>query len=182
MLKMAADRADGSWQMAEMRQPCHQPSAVWPSGRLFQRPARGRVIFSLAAVTGIVLNFAVLAMVPAAAAEDPKEIYTSVYNGWKWWHVYCYRCHGTDANGTPLAPNLTDPTARLPLKEFLQDVRNGFPDEGMQAWNKLLDDKQITQLWYYVQARTDKVLKAGRPDEVGPNGGPWVPPAGWPKK
>ena len=28
----------------------------------------------------------------------------------------------------------------------------------MQAWDKLLDDKQITQLYYYVTARADKVL------------------------
>ena len=51
----------------------------------------------------------------------------------------------------------------------------------MQAWDKLLDDKQITQLYYYVTARADKVLPPGRPDEVGPNGGRWVPPQGWPK-
>ncbi|MBI2151039.1 MAG: hypothetical protein HYU27_10620 [Acidobacteria bacterium] len=51
----------------------------------------------------------------------------------------------------------------------------------MQAWNKLLDDRQITQIYYYVIARTDKVLPPGRPDEVGPKGGPWVPPKGWPR-
>jgi hypothetical protein len=77
---------------------------------------------------------------------------------------------------------LTDLNRKVPLKEFLKSVRDGFPDEGMQAWSKLLDDTQITQLYYYVQARTDKVLPAGRPDEVGPKGGPWVPPPGWPKK
>jgi mono/diheme cytochrome c family protein len=119
---------------------------------------------------------------PAAApAMSREEMYKNVYNGWKWWHVYCYRCHGTDANGTPLAPNLTDLNRKVPLKEFLKNVRDGFPDEGMQAWSKLLDDNQITQLYYYVMARTDKVLPPGRPDEVGPNKGPWVPPANWPK-
>ena len=52
----------------------------------------------------------------------------------------------------------------------------------MQAWDKLLDDKQIGQIHLYVRARTDKVLPPGRPDEVGPNKGPWVPPAGWPRR
>ncbi len=28
----------------------------------------------------------------------------------------------------------------------------------------------------------DKVLPPGRPDEVGPNGGPWLPPKGWPRQ
>ena len=90
-----------------------------------------------------------------------------------------YRCHGTDAVGTTLAPNLTDPNAKMPLAEFLKTVKNGNPDKGMQAWDKLLDEKQITQLYDYVRARADKVLPPGRPDEVGPNGGLWVPPAGW---
>ena len=114
-------------------------------------------------------------------APAASEIYKDIYNGWKWWHVYCYRCHGQDALGSTLAPNLTDPNFRSALPEFLRKVRNGSPEKGMQAWDKLLDDKQITQLYYYVSARADKVLPPGRPDEVGPKGGPWVPPQGWPK-
>jgi mono/diheme cytochrome c family protein len=150
--------------------------------RLIRIP-RSIVIFALAMAMGVAWNLAAPQSLPAAAADPPaQDLYKAVYNGWKWWHVYCYRCHGTDANGTPLAPNLTDLNRKVPLKEFLKSVRDGFPDEGMQAWSKLLDDTQITQLYYYVQARTDKVLPAGRPDEVGPKGGPWVPPPGWPKK
>ena len=48
----------------------------------------------------------------AAAPAAASEIYTDVYNGWKWWHVYCYRCHGVDAAGSTLAPNLTDPARK----------------------------------------------------------------------
>jgi cytochrome c len=116
-----------------------------------------------------------------AAVQDSSTIYQNVYNGWKVWHVYCYRCHGQNAIATTLAPSLIDPNLKLTLPEFLRKVRNGSPEKGMQAWDKLLDDKQITQLYYYVMARTDKVLPPGRPDEVGPNGGPWIPPKDWPK-
>ena len=116
------------------------------------------------------------------SAQAPTETYKDVYDGWKWWHVYCYRCHGVDAVGTPNAPNLTDPNAKLTPAAFLKVVRDGRPDKGMQAWNKLLDDMQIHQIHLYVRARTDKILPPGRPDEVGPNKGPWVPPAGWPKR
>jgi len=115
-------------------------------------------------------------------AQAPSDTYNDVYNGWKWWHVYCYRCHGVDAVGTTNAPNLTDPNAKLTPAQFLKTVRNGIPDKGMQAWDKLLEDKQIRQIHLYVRARTDKILPPGRPDEVGPNKGPWVPPAGWPKR
>jgi hypothetical protein len=63
--------------------------------------------------------------------------------------------------------------------QFLKVVRDGVPDKGMQAWDALLDEGQIGQLYLYVKARMDKVLPPGRPDEVGPAGGPWAPPAGW---
>jgi mono/diheme cytochrome c family protein len=117
-----------------------------------------------------------------AVAQTTSDTYKNVYDGWKWWHVYCYRCHGQDAIATATAPNLIDPNAKLTDAEFLKVVKNGRPDKGMQAWDKLLDDKQIGQLHLYVRARTDKVLPPGRPDEVGPNKGPWVPPNNWPKR
>jgi len=120
-------------------------------------------------------------LVQPARAQELGEVYKNVYTGWKWWHVYCYRCHGMNAVGGTLAPNLIDPNLKLTLTYFRTTVRNGSADGSMQAWDKLLDDKQITQLYYYVMARTQKVLPPGRPDEVGPKGGPWVPPKGWPK-
>jgi mono/diheme cytochrome c family protein len=116
------------------------------------------------------------------AAQAQSDTYKSVYDGWKWWHVYCYRCHGVDAIGTTNAPNLTDPNSKLTRAEFLRIVSKGIPDKGMQAWDKLLDDKQINEIHMYVQARKDKVLPPGRPDEVGPNKGAWVPPSGWPRR
>lgn len=124
--------------------------------------------------TGAMAQGDVRAGVPTASTT-----YQDVYNGWKWWHVYCYRCHGVDAVGTTNAPSLIDPAGKLSRAAFLKIVRNGVPDKGMQAWDKLLDDKQIGQIELYVRARTDKVLPPGRPDEVGPNGGAWVPPTGW---
>jgi mono/diheme cytochrome c family protein len=118
----------------------------------------------------------------AAAVQNKADVYKDVYNGWKWWHVYCYRCHGMNAVGGNLAPNLIDPNEKMPLPQFLMIVRNGSADKAMQAWDKLLDDKQIGQIYTYVRARADKVLPPGRPDEVGPKGGPWIPPEGWPKQ
>jgi len=133
---------------------------------------------------GIVWNAATVQTAQARppAATAGADIYKNVYNGWKWWHVYCYRCHGTNAIATSVAPSLIDPYKRMTLPTFVSTARNGRPTLGMQSWRKLLDDKQLAQIYLYVQARTDKVLPPGRPDEVGPKGGPWVPPAGWPKQ
>ena len=136
---------------------------------------------ALAALVWILGVFANLPGIGETAAQESSEIYRRVYNGWKWWHVYCARCHGENALGTPLAPNLIDPNKRLTDKEFLAVVREGAPAKGMPAWNQLLDDKQIVDIYTYVAARTEKVLPPGRPDEVGANGGPWIPPEGWPQ-
>ena len=135
------------------------------------------MILVLAVAAGVTADIAVAQSQPAAGKS--QELYQTIYNGWKTWHVYCYRCHGTNAVGTTLAPDLTDPNEKMPLQEFRQIVKMGSADGQMQAWNKLLDDKQIAQLYDYVRARADKVLPAGRPDEVGAKGGPWVPPANW---
>jgi mono/diheme cytochrome c family protein len=141
---------------------------------------RVAAVMFLAVVAWSVRDGAPLQVDVRAAGQAPSETYADVYNGWKWWHVYCYRCHGVNAVGTPNAPNLIDPNARMAPAAFLRIVRNGSPEKGMQAWDKLLDNKQIAQIHLYVRARTDKVLPPGRPDEVGPNGGAWVPPDGWP--
>jgi mono/diheme cytochrome c family protein len=135
---------------------------------------------------GLIILFALIGVVsnnaPIAAQSSDADTYKRVYDGWKWWHVYCYRCHGVDAVGTTNAPNLTDPNRKLTPAAFSKIVMSGIPDKGMQAWDKLLDKKQVAEIHLYVRARTDRVLPPGRPDEVGPNGKPWVPPAGWPSK
>jgi mono/diheme cytochrome c family protein len=143
----------------------------------------GAICFLIAIVSAITgtrpLTEPVLA---SQAADAASSTYQDVYNGWKWWHVYCFRCHGTDAIGTTMAPNLIDANEKLTRAQFLKIVRDGVPDKGMQAWDKLLDAKQIGQLYVYVRARADKVLPPGRPDEVGPNKGLWVAPKGWAAK
>jgi putative heme-binding domain-containing protein len=147
---------------------------------LKRRLLRGGVVLVLGVTVLLILDSLLdLPIIREGTAQDSSEIYKRVYNGWKWWHVYCYRCHGVDAIGTALAPNLTDSNRKLGEQEFLQLVRNGTPQKGMPAWDQLLNDQQITEVYTYVRARTENLLPRGRPDEVGPNGGPWIPPAGW---
>ena len=137
----------------------------------------GAWVLAFAAAAGVAAGQAVAQSPPASAKS--QELYQNVYSGWKVWHVYCYRCHGINAVGTTLAPNLTDPNEKMSLLSFKTVVKTGSADGQMQAWDKLLDDRQIGQVFDYVRARADKVLPPGRPDEVGPKGGVWVPPAGW---
>ena len=148
---------------------------------LKQRVLTPGLAVALSALVCLLMIFAHRQTVGEAAAQGSSEVYRRVYNGWKWTHVYCFRCHGENVAGTLLAPDLTDPNKTLTHEEFLRVVREGTADETMPGWSKLLEDKQITDIYAYVMARTARVLPVGRPDEVGENGGPWIPPEGWPE-
>jgi mono/diheme cytochrome c family protein len=112
---------------------------------------------------------------PAAAAPAPAQrrdsllVSDSIYQGWKWFHVYCYRCHGEDAIGgvNPAAPDLrwvlSSAGKAYPRDSFEFTALNGRPAKGMPAWQVLLDTTAVKQLYLYVKARSDGWLKVGRP-------------------
>jgi mono/diheme cytochrome c family protein len=104
-----------------------------------------------------------------AGAQDPKgspsKVSETVMNGWRWFHVYCFRCHGVDALGSQLAPNLRQSIQNLSHVDFIKTVRDGKPQTAMQSWHQLLDDSQIEDIYQYVLARSEGRLGRGRPDE-----------------
>jgi mono/diheme cytochrome c family protein len=104
-----------------------------------------------------------------ASAQSPSgasaPVSATVMNGWRWFHVYCFRCHGVDALGSQLAPNLRESITKLKHEEFTKTVREGKPNTAMQPWNVLLDDSQIEDIYQYVLARSEGRLRRGRPDE-----------------
>jgi len=116
---------------------------------------------------------AAAAPAPAPLARDTVRdsllVSDSVYQGWKWFAVYCFRCHGEDAMRPilPTAPDLrwaVSPTgANFPRDSFVNTALNGRPDKGMPAWKVLLDTTAIQELYVYVKARSDGWLKPGRP-------------------
>ena len=117
-----------------------------------------------------------VAAAPAAPARDTVRdsllVSDSIYQGWKWWHVYCFRCHGEDAMHPilPTAPDLrwaVSPTgANFPRDSFVYTAWNGRPAKGMPAWNVLLDSAAIQEIYLYVKARSDGWLKPGRPHRL----------------
>ena len=103
------------------------------------------------------------------SGRDSLLVSDSIYQGWKWFHVYCYRCHGEDAIGgvNPAAPDLrwvlSTAGMAYPRDSFELTALNGRMAKGMPAWKVLLDTAAVKQLYLYVKARTDGWLKAGRP-------------------
>jgi mono/diheme cytochrome c family protein len=113
------------------------------------------------------------APLPAASAArdtvDSLLVSDSIYQGWKWWHVYCFRCHGEDAMHpiNPAAPDLrwvlSSSGKAYPRDSFEYTVLNGRLDRGMPAWKVMLDTSAVKELYLYTKARTDGWLKPGRP-------------------
>ena len=103
--------------------------------------------------------------IPESGAQETAQVSEVVMNGWRWFHVYCFRCHGVDALGSSIAPNLRESIKALPHAEFIRIIREGRPEKGMQAWNVLLDESQMEDIYQYVTERSTGRLKPGRPDE-----------------
>jgi len=98
--------------------------------------------------------------------RDRMLVSDPVYQGWKWFHVYCFRCHGIDAFGGQLAPDLRHslgPEGSVTRAVFMQTVTDGRLEKGMPTWKVLLDSTQIAELYAYVKARSDATLPPGRP-------------------
>ena len=118
-----------------------------------QRPARARSVARSASKRG----------------PDTLLVSSSEYTGWKYFHVYCYRCHGVDAFGGQLAPDLrrsVSSQGSVTHDVFLTTVKEGRIPKGMPAWSTLLTDDQIEGLYAYVKARSDRRLGSGRPHQA----------------
>jgi len=105
----------------------------------------------------------------SAQSDDKLTASPAAYQGWKTFHVYCYRCHGTDAMGSDLAPNLrhsVGPEGSVTHEVFVTTVKEGRLPKGMPSWKALLTDEQIENLWAYVRARSNGSLAAGRPRQA----------------
>ena len=124
-----------------------------------------RFSFSIMLPMVLLILLGAIQGVPEGEAEDAPQVSEVVMNGWRWFHVYCFRCHGVDAVGSSIAPNLRESIKALPHDEFVRVIREGRLEKGMQAWNVLLDESQMEDIYQYVMERSTGRLKPGRPDE-----------------
>lgn len=92
--------------------------------RIFRcRPSRMSPLLRQCVLLGSVLAFFPCFL---AAAEDDALPYAvedgvvdeSTYLGWRIFHSTCHACHGVDATGTSVAPDLTERVKRLTSRDF----------------------------------------------------------------
>jgi mono/diheme cytochrome c family protein len=111
---------------------------------------------------------------PAATPRAPAPVTTGdkllvtedEYQGWKYYAVYCERCHAPDAVGTADAPDLrysVSPEGEVTADSFAVIVRKGSENKEMKGFEDLLDDQRIEQIYAYIKARSEERLAAGRP-------------------
>ena len=111
-----------------------------------------------------------VAAAPVAAAPNPTPgnllVTETEYQGWRYFHVYCARCHGQDALGSLDAANLrysiTEEGGVTP-DSFVVIVRNGSDNKEMPPFHELLDDERIRYVYAYIKARSEGRLAVGRP-------------------
>jgi mono/diheme cytochrome c family protein len=113
---------------------------------------------------GSALIVLALAMVPAAGSVVAQER-SPTHEGWRQYMVHCARCHGDDAIGGVMAPDLRASVARGAVDDqsFPTVVLEGRRDQGMPGFKGVLTEAQVAAIQEYVTARASGKLKAGRP-------------------
>jgi mono/diheme cytochrome c family protein len=100
----------------------------------------------------------------AEGAGEGGQAAGQVVNGWKQYAVNCERCHGQDALGSALAPDLRKSAQALGHDGFIQIVREGRQAKGMPPFGEVLDAGQMEDIYAYVVARGTGELGPGRPE------------------
>jgi cytochrome c len=98
--------------------------------------------------------------VPGKAEKVTKQ----VFHGYQLYNSYCYRCHGTDANGGELGPDLRHSvSAGMKQQQFLSVAMTGRKDKGMPAWAGFLSEEDVIHVFQYVKGRSLDLVPSGRP-------------------
>lgn len=70
----------------------------------------------------------------------------------------CVSCHGENAQGAAVGPNLTDDywLNGGSVQDIFKTIKYGKPDKGMPAWKESVSGKQIAQLISFIKSQRGK--------------------------
>jgi len=93
-----------------------------------------------------------------------QKVTKDVFHGYQLWNSYCYRCHGTDATGGQLAPDLRRSLAAgMKQPEFLSVTMAGRQEKGMPNWAGFLSEQDVAHIYKYAKGRSVGLVSSGRP-------------------
>jgi cytochrome c len=101
---------------------------------------------------------------PVYAEGNSPKVTKEVFKGYALYNSYCYRCHGTDATGGELAPDLRmSLNSGVKQQTFIAIAMAGKKEKGMPSWSGFLSDDDMIKIYRYVKARSLDLVQAGRP-------------------
>jgi cytochrome c len=101
---------------------------------------------------------------PLFAPGKGQKVTKEVFHGYQLYNSYCYRCHGTDANGGQLGPDLRHSLAAgMKPREFLGVAMSGRKEKAMPAWAGFLSEDDVFHVYRYVKGRSLDLIPSGRP-------------------
>jgi len=100
---------------------------------------------------------------PLFVEGKAPKVTKAVFHGYQLYNSYCYRCHGTDATGGQLGPDLRRSVSAMKQQEFLSVAMEGRKDKGMPGWAGFLSVDDVTHVYEYVKGRSLDLVAVGRP-------------------
>jgi cytochrome c len=101
---------------------------------------------------------------PVFAEGSTQKVTKDVFKGYALYNSYCYRCHGTDATGGDLAPDLRmSLNSGMKQQGFLSVAMAGKAAKGMPSWAGFLTEEDVTKIYRYVKGRSLDLISSGRP-------------------
>jgi cytochrome c len=131
------------------------PSSTQPSP-----PNAESKLYTYKPKTGPAVQLDFPLFMPGKAGKVTKD----VFRGYELFNSYCYRCHGTDATGSQLGPDLRHSLAAgMNQQQFLSVAMAGRKDKGMPSWAGFLSKQEVIQTYQYTKGRSLDLVPAGRP-------------------
>jgi cytochrome c len=94
----------------------------------------------------------------------PPQVTEAIFKGYEQYNSYCFRCHGGDAVGGDLAPDLRESLSKsMDWNGFLTTAMAGRQEKGMPSWAGFFEEKDLREIYEYVKARQLDLVPPGRP-------------------
>ena len=100
---------------------------------------------------------------PMFVEGKAPKVTKDVFHGYQLYNSYCYRCHGTDATGGQLGPDLRRSVAAMKQQQFLSVAMEGRKEQGMPSWAGFLSEDDVVHIYKYVKGRSLDLIPSGRP-------------------
>ncbi|MBZ5676740.1 MAG: c-type cytochrome [Acidobacteriia bacterium] len=162
--KLAAKIRDGDGGMPahpDLTDAQRTEIAKWILAQTQSSPSQAEVqayAYALKDATTVQLEF------PLFVDGKGPKVTKDVFHGYQLYNSYCYRCHGTDATGGQLGPDLRRSLASgMKQQEFLSTAMTGRKEQGMPAWAGFLSEKDVVDVYQYVKGRSLDLVPSGRP-------------------